>query len=360
MAISDVKKMHGGRVFQAARELGLPLEQILDFSASINPLGMPDRVRQAAIDAIGHAVHYPEIDAASFVDDLAEFHDLPHACFMAGSGSTELIYLLAQCFRPTRAVIVTPAFSEYRRSLLQVGCAVEEFPLLVDADFALDVEAVVKAVDKKTDFVYIANPGNPSGVVMERAILQKLADAVPETTMLVVDEAFIDFCPEKSVIEEVDERKNLIVLRSLTKFYAIPGLRVGYLAGPEEKVRQLAEAGRPWALGTPAIAAARACLQEEEFRQRTLKLIPQWRQQLVDGLGALGLHVYPASANYLLMRLPSGGRTSGTVTRVLHQQGILVRDCSDFAALDERYLRVAVRGAQENLRLLGGIKGVLL
>jgi len=360
MAISDVKKMHGGRVFQAARELGLSLEQILDFSASINPLGMPERVRQAAIDAIDNAVHYPEIDAASFVDALAEFHDLPHACFLAGSGSTELIYLLAQSFRPKRALIVTPAFSEYRRALLQVGCTVDEYPLAADADFAIDSEAVIRAINPKTDLVFIANPGNPSGVVMERSVLQRLADAVPETTLLVIDEAFIDFCPEKSMIEEVDDRKNLIILRSLTKFYAIPGLRVGYLAGPEEMVRQLAEAGRPWSLGTPAIAAARACLQEEEFRQRTLKLIPQWRQQLVDGLGALGLQVYPSSANYLLMRLPDDGRTSGTVTRVLHQQGILVRDCSDFAALDERYLRVAVRGAQENLRLLGGVKGVLL
>ena len=360
MAISDVKNMHGGKVFQAARDLGLSLEQILDFSASINPLGMADRVWQSATDAIKTSIHYPEVDAASFVDSLTEYHELSHANFLAGCGSTELIYLVPRCFKPKKALIVTPAFSEYTRALQQVGCKIIEFPLLATDDFSFDAKAVLAAVDKKTDVVIVANPGNPTGVGIERKELQLLADGLPETTLLVVDEAFVDFCPEKSIIEEVNERKNLLVLRSLTKFYAIPGLRAGYLAGPDDKVRQLAAASEPWSLSTPAIAAARACLFEDEYRQKTLKLIPQWRQHLIDGLSVLDLHVFPSSANYLLVKLPQNGRTSGTVTRVLYQQGILVRDCSDFSSLDERYFRVAVRGAQENLRLLGGIKGVLL
>ncbi len=360
MAISDVKNMHGGGVFRAARELGLPLEQILDFSASINPLGMPERVLQAATAALGTSVHYPEIDALSLVDVLSEYHGLAHANLLAGSGSTELIYLIAHCFRPKRALVVTPAFSEYARALQQVGCRVDAFPLAAGDDFRFAAEAVVAAVDGKTEMVLLANPGNPTGVGIDRGEIQKLADALPGSIQLVVDEAFVDFCPERSVIEEVDERKNLMVLRSLTKFYAIPGLRAGYLAGAEEKVRQLAGFSRPWPLATPAIAAARACLSEDDYRERTLKLIPQWRQQLRDGLDALGLHVFPSSANYLLLQLPQQGRTSGTVARVLYQQGILVRDCSDFSGLDERHLRVAVRGAQENLRLLAGLKGVLL
>lgn len=360
MAISDVKSMHGGKVFQAARELGLSLEQILDFSASINPLGMTDRVWQAATDAIRNSVHYPEVDAISFIDALTEFHELPHANFLAGNGSTELIYLIPRCFKPKKALLVTPAFSEYGRALLQVGCAVSEFPLSVEDDFRFDARALLAAIDKKTDVVFVANPGNPSGVGIERTELQMLADGLPEKTLLVVDEAFVDFCPEKSIIEEVDERKNLIVLRSLTKFYAIPGLRAGYLAGPVDRVRQLATFSEPWSLSTPAIAAARTCLLEEEYRQRSLKLIPQWRQHLADGLSVLDLHIFPSAANYLLVQLPEGGRTSGTVARVLYQQGLLVRDCSDFSSLDERYLRIAVRGVQENLRLLSGLKGVLL
>ena len=271
-----------------------------------------------------------------------------------------MIYLLAHALKPKKALVLTPAFSEYRRALQQVGCVVDEFSLAADADFSFDAEAVLQAVHKKTDRVFVANPGNPTGGGIERKEIQKLVDALPDSTLLVVDEAFIDFCPEKSVIEEVAERKNLLVLRSLTKFYAIPGLRVGYLAGADEQVRQLSSLSKPWDLSTPAIAAARACLLEDEYRQRTLKLIPQWRQQLIDGFNALDLRVYPSSANYLLLRLPQSGRTAGMVARVLHQQGILIRDCSDFASLDERYLRVAVRGAQENLRLLSGIKGVLL
>jgi len=360
MAISDVKATHGGKAFQAARDLGLPLEQILDFSASINPLGMPDRVCQAATDAIKTSVHYPELDAASFVDGLTDYHELDHANFLAGAGSTELIYLVPRCFRPKKALVVTPAFSEYIRSLQQVGCKVDEFALQAADGFHFEAKKVLAAVDKKTDLVFVANPGNPSGIALDRKELQILADGLPESCLLVIDEAFIDFCPEKSLLEEVGERKNLLVLRSLTKFYAIPGLRAGYLAGPAEKIRQLKSFTEPWSLSTPAIAAARACLLEEDYREKTLKLIPQWRQQLIDGLNVLNLRVFPSDANYLLVQLPQEGRTAGTVANVLRQQGILIRDCSDFSTLDERYFRIAVRGAQENLRLLGGLKGVLL
>lgn len=360
MAISDVNSTHGGKVFQATRELGLPLEKILDFSASINPLGMPEAVHKAAVDAISTSIHYPEVDAASFIDRLAECYELDHANFLAGSGSTELIYLVPRCFRPAKALIVAPAFSEYARSLQQVGCRTETVALSADDDFSFDAEKVLSAVDGTTDLVFLANPGNPTGTGIERKGLQQLADRLPENCLLVVDEAFIDFCPELSIIEEVDERPNLIVLRSLTKFYAIPGLRAGYLAASSELIQQLRSFSAPWTLATPAIAAARSCLLEKDYRERSLKLIPQWRQQLVDGLRALNLHVYPSDANYLLVRLPKDGRTAGTVSQVLRQQGVLIRDCSDFVSLDERYFRIAVRGAQENLRLLSGLKGILL
>ena len=258
------------------------------------------------------------------------------------------------------ALIVAPAFSEYGRALKQVGCEIEEYPLAAADDFRFSPEAVLRRIDRRTDMVFVANPGNPTGVGIDPVKIKVLADSLSPKTRLVVDEAFVDFCPDRSVLADVSERENLVVLRSMTKFYAIPGLRAGYLAGSADTVRQLGAFATPWTLSTPAIAAARACLNEDDYRRRTLELIPQWRQQLVDGIRALDLQVYPSAANFLLVRLPAEGRTAGTVVRVLYQQGVLVRDCSDFTGLDERFLRVAVRGAQENLRLLGGIKGVVL
>ena len=360
MAVSDVNVRHGGRVFQAARDLGLPLEQILDFSASINPLGMSDQVATAAAEAIRKSIHYPEIDAASLVDRLAEHHELLHTNLIAGNGSTALIYLIPRCFRPQRALVVTPEFGEYARSLEQVDCHIDEFPLTAENDFAFSAEKVLAAIKPGTDIVYVANPGNPTGSGIDKRELQLFADRLPATTLLVVDEAFVDFCPERSIIEEVRERENLLVLRSLTKFYAIPGLRAGYLAGPEKIVLHLTKQNEPWALATPSIAAACACLDDDAYRERSCKLVPQWRQQMVDGIEALNVRVFPSVANYLLMQLPPEGPMAGTVARMLYQQGILVRDCSDFSSLDERYLRVAVRGAEENLRLLNGLKGLLL
>ena len=155
---------HGGGVSLAARELGLSPEEILDFSASINPLGIPPGVLAAARESLGAARHYPEIDGASLVDALAGFHGLPAAHLLAGSGSTELIYLLPRVLRPRRALLVTPSFSEYRRSLDQAGTAVDLFPLRPEEGFFLDPARLLRSVAADTDLVLLANPGNPSGV----------------------------------------------------------------------------------------------------------------------------------------------------------------------------------------------------
>jgi len=343
--------IHGGGVDRAMRELEMTRGQICDFSASINPLGVPPQVQQALQEALGRISDYPELDAASLRSDLAHFHQLPEACLLPGSGSTELIYLFPRVFRPRRALLIQPCFSEYAPALRQVGCRIDHLCLQPEDNFVFSVDAVLAALQPDTDLVMLANPGNPSGIGIDPQHLLELAGKLADCRLL-VDEAFVDFCSERSVLAQIPTHTNLLVLRSLTKFYAIPGLRVGYLAGSAADVTRLAAAREPWTLSNLAIAAARACLTADDFSFRTLSLIAQLRTDFQNQLEQLGFQVFPGEANFLLCRLPENFSPATEMVKRLRTQGLLVRSCTDFSPLDERYLRLAVMGTEQNQRLL--------
>jgi threonine-phosphate decarboxylase len=344
---------HGGGIYQAAAELQRPVAELLDFSASINPLGMPATVRAAAAAALDEAIHYPEIHAESLVAALARHHHLDPRHFLPGNGSTPLFALFVRTMRPRRALIVRPAFSEYQRALMMAGTEIDVFDLNPEKDFTLDVAQLLQQITPTTDLLLLANPGNPTGARIDATTLLTLAQALREQALVAVDEAFIDFCPDASLLQAVATQPNLYIFRSLTKFYAIPGLRIGYLAGPIIGIARLQEESEPWALSTVAIAAAKAALNATAYEAESLKLIPQLREQLADGLHHLGLHVYPSVANYLLLRLAKA--CADDVVVRLRQEGILLRSCSNFPPLDAHYLRVAVRTAAENERLLAAL-----
>jgi len=348
---------HGGNASALAQALGLPLGEILDFSASINPLGPPPEVLAAARQSLDWVQHYPEVDAASLRAALAYHHGIPDDCLLPGSGSTELIYLLPRVLRPRRALLVAPAFSEYARSLLQTGCAVDQVIWRPGGAFTLGL--ILDQLPGQVDLLVLANPGNPSGALIPAAELCRLRDQLPDQVTLLVDEAFIDFAPEQSLIVEAARRPNLYVLRSMTKFYAIPGLRAGYLAGPAEGIARLAAMREPWTLAVPALAAAKSCLEADSFRDKTLLELPALRDRLAAGLRKLGLEPLPSAANYLLVQIPAEFPNASVIAGRLAGQGILVRDCSNFFGLDQRYLRLAVRTDDEQQRLLLALANVL-
>lgn len=346
------QRPHGGRALALATELGCSPAAILDFSASLNPLGPPTEALAAARAALDDACHYPECDATTLAEALAAHHGLPHACVLAGAGATEFIFLVPRALRPRRVLLIEPAFGEYRPALLQAGATIDTFRLDPGDDFRLDPAALCAALHPDTDLVWLANPLNPSGTGYPRPLLLQLAEALPAAVCLVIDEAFVDFAPELSVADQAAIRSNLVVLRSLTKFYALAGLRIGWLAAPPEIAGRLTAAREPWRLSTPAIAAGMACLRADALRSATLQAIPVLRNELAAGLTKLGCAVSPSVANYLLCRLPDSAPAAATIATALRAQRILVRTCADFAGLDDRHLRLAVRSAADNRRLL--------
>lgn len=350
---------HGGQALTLACELGCSPAAILDFSASLNPLGPVPEVLAAAREALTEASHYPEADAAALARALEARHDLAGGTVLAGAGATEFIYLVPQVLRPRRVLLVEPAFGEYRPALHRIGAQVDSFSLDAATEFRLDPAALCSALQSDTDMVWLANPLNPAGTGYPRQQLLDLVTALPPAVNLVIDEAFIDFAPQLSLVDRVGLVPNLLVLRSLTKFYAIAGLRIGWLAASPALAGRLAAGREPWRLSTPAIAAGLACLKADALRAATLQVIPVLRAELASGLVKLGCTVYSSVANYLLCRLPVTAPSATDIAAALRPQGILVRTCCDFAGLDDRHLRLAVRSAADNRRLLGELDKLL-
>jgi threonine-phosphate decarboxylase len=361
MADLELTPAHGGQALLLARLLGRPLSEILDFSASINPLGPPAAALAAAQEALAEVQHYPESDAASLRQALAAHHGLPEHNLLVGNGSTELLYLLPRLLQPRRALIVTPAFSEYRSALQLAGAEVIDWPLPAETGFILSApELIAAARSTDVDMLVVANPGNPTGVGIPPEELLAVADGLDGRCSLAVDEAFVDFSPRRSLLTAVPTRRNLFVFRSLTKFYAIPGLRVGFLAGPDAAMALLRPTAPPWSLNTPALAAARACLAQADYGAETLRQIPLWRQALAAGLTDLGCMVQASEANYLLARLPLSAPDAPHLTQQLGSKGILIRDCTNFPPLSGRYIRVAVRKDEENRQLLTALRSAFV
>jgi threonine-phosphate decarboxylase len=351
---------HGGTVFALARSLGMPPEELLDFSANINPLGPAPGVREAVCSSFHRVLHYPDRESFELRRALAGFHGLDPANIVVANGSTELIYLLPRLLPGKKGLIVAPAFSEYARALERAGWEAEYLILSPADGFALSFEKLAERLAEGVDTLFLCNPANPTGALLPLTSIEKIYGLCRRArTFLVLDEAFMDFREGQSAKRLIAESGGGIVLRSMTKFYAIPGLRLGYAIGAEDLIRRCADHLEPWSVNTPAQIAGIASLADDGYRERTVAYVTAERNTLATGLAALpGLTPYPSAANFLLLELRNG-MSAHQVRDALLQRHIIIRDCSNFVGLDGRFFRVAVRGRDENSRLLSALEGIV-
>jgi threonine-phosphate decarboxylase len=352
---------HGGNIFDVARSLGVLPDDILDFSASINPLGPAPGVRDALLDTFGSLVHYPDSHCTGLREALAHGHGVKPSNICVANGSTELIYLLPRlAAKKKRALVIAPSFSEYARALLRDDCRVEYHILQSANGFDLQLAQIEERLHDGFDLCLLGNPGNPTGRLHPLAEVEELFRLCRAAgSLLVIDEAFMDFCEEGSAKHIASGSDGIIVLRSMTKFHALPGLRLGFAVASEVIIERITAVREPWSVNTPAQAAGIASLADAEFAAATRKMISAERKQLAAGLAAIpGLCPFPSATNFLLVEIvrgPSAGEVAG---RLLGEH-ILIRDCANFQGLSERFFRVAVRMRRENERLLATLAEAL-
>ena len=351
---------HGGNIYHYSAKYKIPVEEFLDFSASVNPLGPSPMAVKALKGVVPSLVNYPDPDCRRLVGVLSERLGVRRGALLAGNGSTELIYLLPRVIRPRRALVFAPAFSDYERACRLAGAGVKALPLKEEDGFLPDMDALFKAL-RGVDLFFICNPNNPTGVALEKArMLDILRLARKAGAFTVLDEAFIEYTPGESALREVSASRDAAVMRNFTKFYGMPGLRAGYLAAHPAVIEKLADLREPWSVNTLAEHAAAAAVMDEPFARRSLTLMARERPYLHRALGALpGLAPYAASANFMLARLPETGPGADDLTERLAPLGILIRSCSNFRGLGDRFIRVAVKTRAENAALVKALKGLL-
>jgi len=351
-----VSELHGGNVAGAARAAGRRIDEILDFSANINPLGPPEAVR-AVLRAYAEAndlTHYPEPGLPDLCAALARARGVAAASIAVHAGSAALFDAIFRSLAPHRVGIPMPAFAEYRRAAAACGMRVHTFALDPRADEPFDPARIAAWIHaERLDSVLLTNPHNPLGFAVTRRALIALIDAAPQTTF-VIDEAFADFDESRSLAADAAYHPRIIVVRSLTKFYALPNLRVGYAVACADRVRSMARFIPAWPISGIAADAAIAALGDISYAHRTRENTPGARAGLIAGLIAAGVRVCPANANFVTFETD---RVAERRAELLACDGILIRDCSSFEGLPaNRYARVAVRTPDENERLVTALR----
>jgi len=351
---------HGGNIFAIARQLGTEPSSIIDFSASINPLGLSSMVKKSIICAMDSLVHYPDNSHHELKQTLAAYHGLSPENIVVANGSTEIIYHLPAMLTGRRALIISPSFNEYVRSLVQQQWEARHFVLKPETNFSIDLEALERALAEGYDALYLCNPGNPNGTLYTLRLIEQIYSlCISSGTFLVLDEAFMDFCEDSSAKRDIVKGDNGIVLRSMTKFFGIPGLRLGYALSSSILSERLDAMGGPWSVNTLALAAGVAAIQDTDHNQRTVEYIRHERRRFFDRLSGLKkLKVHTSSANFLLAEISCDMTAMELRDRLMHQR-MLIRDCTNFMGLSPQFFRIAVRTSEENDRLVEALIRIL-
>jgi len=349
-------RTHGGNVDAWARSAGVEVGELLDFSASINALGPPSSAREAFVESYAEILRYPDPYGDKLKEALAERHGLSPAEVLIGNGSTQLIYLLCAALRPLNALIVGPAFSEYANALTLIGAKVASFNLSPDNGFQFSTKRLSAAWDKDCDIVFLATPNSVTGQMIAKVEIEKVAHiALARKTIVVIDEAFVDFVETESIKALVRRNPYLIVLRSLTKYYALPGLRLGYLLGETGQVAELAAYQEPWSINGPALNVALASLKDSSFATKTERWLERERKFLFERLTALeGLHPLASRTNFLLVKIERSHGDALRLRSFLLQKNILIRACDTFG-LGVNHFRIAIKQRKDNQRLLAAL-----
>lgn len=329
----------------------------LDFSANINPLGMPEGVKAAVNASLDQCMFYADAEQTKLRRKLADYYDrhgvsISEDCFWCGAGAADLIYNYVRALKPKKAMLFTPCFSEYEKALCAVGAEVVFAPAAGFGGGSRLFE-----IPEDVEMIILTNPNNPDGFFADPVRIRELAAVCAQKKIhLLVDECFLWFTASSAITEfdasDFLANEYLSAVNAFTKIFAIPGLRFGYLITANQRVLDgIREVSQPWSVSVPAEEAAYACMEEDEFLIRTKEYIAKERKWLECALSEEGFTVYRSEANYILFQ--EDGYTD--LKAKLLEKGILIRDCSNYRGLAKGFYRIAVKSHEDNIELLSAI-----
>ena len=364
---SNTRPIHGGDIDAVGRMYGLRPEELLDFSASINPAGPPPGVLSklaAALTDNRSFTQYPEPDCRSLRMDFAAYAGVDPDNVVVANGTAALIDVTLRALKPKRCLIPVPAFSEYRRATSAAGCEYLPFVLDPAKQFILDTGAFAETMDKeRCDLCILTNPHNPTGsLVPPASLLRLLKKAGEQGATVLLDEAFIEYAIDATLTRAAIDLPNVVVLRSVTKFYALAGMRVGFGVANAQLIKFLRLQVPSWPVTTLAASAAMESLIDMQYAEQTRSSCTRERGFLSDALTQLGITVGPSVANFLLLKLPAGSPSADSLwERLIREHHIVVRNCSSYEGLEtDKFIRVAVKDRPPNLKLIHALKSILV
>ncbi|MDD7114302.1 MAG: histidinol-phosphate transaminase [Lachnospiraceae bacterium] len=349
---------HGGNIYKKAKELGMDENKILDYSANISPLGLPEHIRNAIIAAIDGTINYPDPECTELRKAISKEDGVEPQCISCGNGGADMLYRLAFGLKPKKVLLPVPAFVEYEEAMTAAGAEMVYYAMKEDL---LIREDITEWITPETDLVIICNPNNPTGLLTKRELIIKVLEKAKKTdTMVMIDECFLEICREEAeytVKPWIEQYDNLMILKSFTKLYAIPGVRLGYLlSGNPQIIEKVNRSGQAWSVSHIAQCAGVAALGNPEYKQAVIDTVEKELDFMKEELKKLPLTLYDGKANYLFFR------TSGItdLDKQLEHYGIMIRNCSNYVNLGNDYWRVAVKAHGDNLRLIAALKEILL
>ncbi|HEY9574965.1 MAG TPA: aminotransferase class I/II-fold pyridoxal phosphate-dependent enzyme [Lachnospiraceae bacterium] len=341
-----MKQIHGGDIYRNKNSL--------DFSSNINPYGPPKGVIDAGVEAMKEVAAYPDIFSEDLTKALGEYEGVEKSYILCGNGAADLIFRTVFAIKPKKALIQLPSFSEYAQALSCIDCQIEKYLSREEENFCIESD-FLDFIKEDIDLVILCSPNNPTGLTIEKKLLEKIAEKCREfKCYLLLDECFLDFVKNgerKSLKNKIKDNPYLIILKAFTKVYSMAGIRLGYaLSANRELLEKMQAMGQPWGVSLIAQKTGLAALSEKKFLKESVTLLQEEYEPLRASLKELGFQVFWGEANYVFFKGPAGLET------VCKKEGILIRDCSNYEGLSEGFYRVAVKRKEDNERLIKTLK----
>lgn len=356
---------HGSDMEKIESIYHIKKEDIISFSANVNPLGISFSLKNTLSENLDAITTYPDREYKGLRTCIANYTDSQIENIIVGNGSTELISLFIQTQHPKKAMILGPTYSEYEREVSLEDGTVNYYPLKEKDGFALDTEDFCRHLNDSLDLLILCNPNNPTSTAINRSQMRQILDACLQYGIFVmVDETYAEFTPKEERVTSIpltNNYNNLIILRGTSKFFAAPGLRLGYaITGNQDVCKAINTRKNPWTINSLAEIAGRLMFQDQEYIAQTSRLITSERDRLFGELSSWDtVKVYRPSANFILMQILKDEVTSGQLFDHCIRKGLMIRDCSTFPFLSDKFVRFCMMKPEQNDRLMNAFKELL-